>query len=76
MSNAIQDAERMLRLPQVMAMTGLGRSSIYALAQNSRFPKPIKLSERISAWPESHVRAWIAERIAAAESTRPAKAAA
>lgn len=56
---------RLIRLPEVSRMTGLGKSQVYALANAGRFPAPIKLSERCSAWQESEVRAWIAERIAA-----------
>lgn len=63
---------RLIRLPEVSRLTGLGKSQVYALANAGKFPPPIKLSERCSAWQESEVRAWIAERIAA----RNAKAAA
>lgn len=38
---------------------------MYALIQKGEFPKPIKLSERSSAWLESEVQAWIDARIAA-----------
>ena len=55
----------LLRLPEVMRLTGLSRATLYALAKQKRFPRPIKLSERSSAWVESEVSAWIAERIAA-----------
>jgi prophage regulatory protein len=61
---------RLLRLPQVMHLTGLGRSQIYALAQAGKFPKPIKISERCSAWPESRLLTWIADRIAEAEHSK------
>ena len=60
------------RLPQVKARTGLGRSEIYRRIAAGRFPAPIKLGERASAWSAAEVDSWIAERIAA----RDAKAAA
>lgn len=59
-----RDEERLLRIGQVRELTGLTRSSVYRLAAAGRFPRPIKLSERSSAWPESAVRAWISERVA------------
>lgn len=62
---------RLIRLPEVERLTGLRRSQVYALATACRFPKPIKLSLRSSAWSEIEVRAWIAERIRA---SRPAAA--
>ncbi|MBS0570196.1 MAG: AlpA family phage regulatory protein [Proteobacteria bacterium] len=61
---------RLLRLPDVMALTSLRKSQLYALAKSGQFPQPLKLSERCSAWSEMSVRAWIAERIAAAEQSR------
>ena len=59
--------ERLLRLPEVEAMTGLRKSSIYEMAGRNppAFPKPIKLSRRAVCWPSSAIGAWIAERIAA-----------
>jgi predicted DNA-binding transcriptional regulator AlpA len=54
--------DRLLRLPKVIELTGLGRDSIYRLARQSNFPKPVKLSERASAWHENDVRAWMRSR--------------
>jgi prophage regulatory protein len=53
------------KLRQVMVMTGLSKSHLYALAQKGEFPKPIKLSERSSAWVEAEVQDWIEAKIAA-----------
>jgi len=64
---------RFLRLPAVQAMTGLGRDSIYRLAREGKFPKPIKISERASGWVEAEVEAFNEQRIAA---SRPAPGAA
>lgn len=64
--NTTADDIRLIRLPEVQRLTGLGRSQIYTLAQRDAFPKPIKLAERCSAWVESDVRGWIRERIEAA----------
>jgi len=53
----------LLRLQQVINRTGLGRSSIYAMASKGEFPKPIKIGVRSSAWLEDEVRDWIRDRI-------------
>lgn len=57
--------DRLLRLPIVLHMTGLARSSLYkaigAASSNDGFPRPVKLG-RASAWPESEVRDWIERR--------------
>ena len=65
---ADQNREVLLRRKQVEERTGLARSSIYALIQEGKFPKPIPLTERTVAWAESSIDAWIQERIAAANS--------
>lgn len=55
---------RYLRLKEVSARVGLGRSSIYRLMHLRRFPKQVKLSERSSAWIESEVEAFMLARAA------------
>ena len=52
-----------LRLPEVRQMTGLSRSSIYALQVTQAFPHSVKLSERAVGWLESEVRNWLQQRV-------------
>lgn len=54
--------DRALRLPQVSAMTGLARSTIYALVADGKFPAPFKLTAGSSAWLESSVQKWLKAR--------------
>lgn len=56
--------QRLIRLPQVKAMVGLGRSSIYDKIKRGEFPKQIKLG-RSSGWVEAEVQEWISEQIQA-----------
>ena len=55
---------RLLKVKNVIEITGVSRSHLYALAQKDLFPKPVKLTERSSAWVESEVQDWIDSRIA------------
>ena len=55
--------ERALRLRQVSQLTGLGRSMIYQMQAEGRFPQRIELGERAVGWLESEVRDWLATRI-------------
>ena len=57
------------RLPDVIRMTGLSRSSIYAAIAEGRFPAPVRLGVRAVGWPRESVQQWIAER----PSARPTK---
>lgn len=50
------------RLPAVIEITGLGRSTIYAMMGEGTFPKPVKLGQRAVAWPDEVIREWIASR--------------
>ena len=57
-----------LRLPEVKAMTGLSKSSLYALIKEKSFPAPVRLGARSVAWVRSEVRQWAAERVHASRS--------
>jgi prophage regulatory protein len=54
---------RILRLPQVCSVTGLGRSMIYQLEADQRFPKRVRIGTRAVGWLEAEVRAWLQKRI-------------
>ena len=62
--NKIQD--KLLRLPQVKATTGLSKSSIYARISEGTCPKQIPLGTRLVVWVESDIQKWISEQISAA----------
>lgn len=55
--------ESLLRLPTVMARTGLSKSSVYLKTSKGEFPKPIPLGTRAVGWLESDIQAWINQRI-------------
>ncbi len=50
---------RLLRLPAVLTITGLKKSSIYAKSKKGTFPKPVKLGPRAVAWRSDEVNQWI-----------------
>lgn len=60
----LETQDRLLRIGQVCEFTGLRRSSLYRLSAEGRFPKPLKITERASAWSEAAVREWVRARIA------------
>jgi len=57
---------RFLRLVDVIAMTGLSKSTIYARITEKRFPKQIPLGPRLVVWVESDIQNWIAKQVSAA----------
>jgi prophage regulatory protein len=63
MTHTATNPAQLLRLPEVISRTGLGRSTIWNLIARGRFPKQVKLSERSSAWVDTEVDHWINSRI-------------
>lgn len=66
----VSPSPRILRLPSVIARTGLSRSTIYEHISNGNFPEQISLSAHSVGWIENEVDSWIATRIAASRSAR------
>lgn len=54
--------DKHLRRHAVEEMTGLSRSTIYDLMAKGVFPRPVRLTAKAVAWPESAVAAWLATR--------------
>ena len=61
------EAQSLLRLRDVMRITGLGKSSIYKFMRDGTFPKNFKLGTRASGWYASDILEWIAARRADAK---------
>lgn len=55
-------AEKLIRRPEVEARIGLSRSTIYDWMKRGDFPQPVKLGERLVAWKESDITAWMEAR--------------
>ena len=61
--------KQMYRLPEVMKMTGLSRSSIYLRVSTDEFPKPVKIGRRAIGWPEESIIAWQAKMMEAQDES-------
>lgn len=55
--------DRLIRLPEVESMTGCKKSTIYQMIGAGDFPRPIRLTARAVAWPETAVLQWVQDRI-------------
>ena len=47
--------QRFLRLPQVLEIFPVSKSTWWNGIKKGEYPKPVKLSERISAWRECEI---------------------
>lgn len=54
---------RMLKLEEVMQITGLGRSTLYTLVKNGGFPRQVQLGPRAVRWDSRAVEKWLAEKL-------------
>lgn len=64
-----QANNRFIRIATVTNLTGIPRSSVYALIKRGLFPAQLSLGGGKSvAWLESDVMAWMEERIAASKA--------
>ena len=59
---------RLIRLPQVLVLTGLGRSTLLDMVRRGDFPPPIRIGIRAVAWRLCDVVAWIETRPQASET--------
>jgi len=57
LSNSLNDP--LIKLPKVIEITGVSRSSIYAGIKNQSFPAPLKTGKRAVAWKSSQIQSWI-----------------
>ena len=57
-----QFGPRLHRLPDVCGLTGLRKSSIYAMIKDGSFPAPVRIGRRAVAWRQEDIGRWIDSR--------------
>ena len=57
-------APRFLRLPEVLQITGMGKTFIYARMKEGTFLKQIQLGSRTVVWNEQEVIKWMEDQMA------------
>ena len=60
--NDTHSSRMFLRLPQVLRLTGLSRSTIYKWVNQGDFPKPKQLGPRAIAWDSEELANWSENR--------------
>ena len=58
----------MLRRKEVLRVTGLSRSTLYAMISAGEFPTAVRLGRRAVGWREKDVAAWLESRPLTSES--------
>lgn len=52
------NVDQILRMPDVVRLTGLSRSSIYRMIAEGEFPAPVRLRRQAVGWKASAVQRW------------------
>ncbi|MBX9859890.1 MAG: AlpA family phage regulatory protein [Sphingomonas sp.] len=61
MSGGGASPDRLLKIAEVKSHVGLGKSKIYSLVSEGRFPRPYKLTPKAARWSEREISDWIAQ---------------
>ncbi len=62
-ASGILDDVTFVRLPEVKAITGLSKTSIYELIRANSFPPPVRIGSRSVAWIRVEIRDWALDRV-------------
>lgn len=55
--------DRLIQLPEVRHLTGIGKTSIYKLIGSGQFPRPAKIGSGSSRWSENAILEWIGDQL-------------
>jgi prophage regulatory protein len=62
--DAAHAGQRILRLADVEAYSGLKYARIYELMAEGTFPRSVRLGPKAVGWVQSEIEAWVAARVA------------
>lgn len=51
----------LLKLPDVVRLTGLSKACIYRNMNTGQFPRPVRISTRRVGWLETDLQSWLDE---------------
>ena len=59
MSQAPPELDRIIRLPELLRITGLSTASVYRQMAEGRFPRPVRLGKNAVGWRSGSVSSWL-----------------
>lgn len=63
LSNSTSLSRSILRLPDVIRLTGYKRAAIYRMIKKGKFPNSRKIGPRAVGWNSEEIQKWIDERL-------------
>ena len=61
LSANLETPERLIKLEEVRQLVGLGKTTIYQMIADERFPAPYRVTPGAVRWSEHEIRVWIAD---------------
>jgi len=61
-SRAAVSSNVFLRLPQVLARVPISRSTLWRRVNDGTFPRPLKLSDRVTVWRSEDIDDWMRQQ--------------
>ena len=55
----LENIDRLLRLDEVLHVTGMGRNTVYRRIREGTFPKQVKIGPNSVAWRQSDITQWM-----------------
>ena len=55
------ERDKILRMPAIVSLTGLSRTTIYRKIKEGTFPAQLHISDHCSGWRASAIEHWIAD---------------
>ncbi|MEZ9518260.1 AlpA family transcriptional regulator [Vibrio splendidus] len=56
-------SSRLMRLKEVIQVTGISRSSLYKYLNEGQFPPPVSLGVRSVTWVDHEIQTWITTKM-------------
>ena len=53
---------RVVRIKEVLEITGLSKSVVYDMVSRNEFPRPVRISHRAVAWHQADIEEWLDSR--------------
>ena len=60
-----------VRMPDVVTMTGMSRPTVYRMIKDGMFPASIKLSPGAVGWLRTEIEQWVADKLAVQRGLPP-----
>jgi prophage regulatory protein len=59
----MSERDKILRMPDIVSLTGLSRTTIYRKIKEGTFPAQLHISDHCCGWRASAIELWIADSL-------------